>query len=117
MRATAENDQVTAGVQQFDLRLFLLRDKRTGRVGQQREAFFARLFSHLGRRPAHAVNQFFTGVYRFHVAGRANPLFPQPFLFESNEIKIGSERPDRETVAVLRDHLLVHGAGAMNADA
>ena len=117
MRATAENHQMTAGVQQLDLRLFLLRDKRTGRVGQQREAFFARLFSHLGRRPAHAVNQFFTGVYRFHIAGGANPLFAQPFLFESNEIQIGSERPDCETVAMLRDHLLMHRAGAMNADA
>ena len=117
MRAAAENHQVTAGVQQLDLRLFLLRDKRTGRVGQQGEAFFARLFSHLGRRPAHAVNQLFTGVDGFHITRGANPLFAEPFLFESNEIQIGPERPDCETVAVLGDHLLMHRAGAMNTDA
>ena len=117
MRATAENHQMTAGVQQLDLRLFLLRDKRTGRIGEQGEAFFTRLFSHLRRRPAHAVNQFFTGVYRFHITGGTNPLFSQTLFFESNEIKVGSERPNGETVAMLRHHLLVHGAGAMNADA
>jgi hypothetical protein len=118
MGATAQDDEMTPGVEQLDLRLFLLRDKGTSSIRQQGKSLLASLFPYLGRGSAHAVNELFVrGVYGFHIVGGTNPLFSQTLFFESNEIKIRSERSNRQMVAVLCDHFLMDGTGAMNADA
>src|SRR5262245_27353370 len=89
MRSTAQRAEVTSRTQQFYFRLFLLRYETTSGVRQQGESFFSRLFSNLGRCPAHTINELFARrVDRFHIVGGANPLFSQTLFFESDEIKI-----------------------------
>src|SRR5882724_4763509 len=117
MCATAQHDEMTPALQQLDLRLLLLRDKGTGRIRQQGKSSLASFFPNFRRGSAHSINELFVrGVDRFHIVGGTNPLFSQTLFLESNEIKIRSERPNRQMVAVPCHHFLMDGTGAMNTD-
>ena len=115
VRAAAQDHQMTALVQQLQLRLLLLHHERAGGVGQQLQPLLPGLAANLRRRAADAVDELLVldGV---HVVGGADALFVLELL-EGDEVVLGSERPDGKPVAVFLHHLLVHGSGAMHAHA